>query len=285
MAAIARPGDLVITVGCGDVTKVAPLIVRTARSIAWRASGDGYPPPAPVDGGAAGRGAAARRGYLGRLLLAVLGGRARSPSPVSARSPPTRWSPPPPCRWVRRWPARTSRASPSGRPGSRRSAAASVTRPWPSTLLVTVTERTAVLAVRQGSDFLLVDGAGRRSSTGCRRRPRGAVAGRGEPGRPGAAGRTSASSPARCRRSWVARSACSPPPAGTASPWSSAPGSRSRGGPPTTRRSRPRSSSALLKGEREHRRVRRTRIGRAPPAIATSRGSSDDRVTAGNRRS
>ena len=27
VAAIARPGDLVITVGCGDVTKVAPLIV------------------------------------------------------------------------------------------------------------------------------------------------------------------------------------------------------------------------------------------------------------------
>jgi UDP-N-acetylmuramate--alanine ligase len=27
VATIARPGDLVITVGCGDVTKVAPLIV------------------------------------------------------------------------------------------------------------------------------------------------------------------------------------------------------------------------------------------------------------------
>ena len=27
VAEIARPGDLVITVGCGDVTKVAPLIV------------------------------------------------------------------------------------------------------------------------------------------------------------------------------------------------------------------------------------------------------------------
>jgi UDP-N-acetylmuramate--alanine ligase len=27
VADIARPGDLVITVGCGDVTKVAPLIV------------------------------------------------------------------------------------------------------------------------------------------------------------------------------------------------------------------------------------------------------------------
>ena len=38
--------------------------------------------------------------------------------------------------------------------------AASVTRRWPSTLLVTVTERRAVLAVRQGSGFLLVDAAG-----------------------------------------------------------------------------------------------------------------------------
>ncbi len=38
--------------------------------------------------------------------------------------------------------------------------AASVTREWPGTLLVTVTEREAVLAVRDGSDFLLVDAAG-----------------------------------------------------------------------------------------------------------------------------
>jgi len=38
--------------------------------------------------------------------------------------------------------------------------AASVTRQWPSTVLVTVTERQAVFAVRQGGDFLLVDGTG-----------------------------------------------------------------------------------------------------------------------------
>jgi cell division protein FtsQ len=38
--------------------------------------------------------------------------------------------------------------------------AASVTREWPSTLLVTVTERQAVFAVRQGGDFLMVDGSG-----------------------------------------------------------------------------------------------------------------------------
>jgi cell division protein FtsQ len=38
--------------------------------------------------------------------------------------------------------------------------AASVTRQWPATLLVTVTEREAVLAVRQGGEFLLVDAAG-----------------------------------------------------------------------------------------------------------------------------
>jgi UDP-N-acetylmuramate--alanine ligase len=31
VADIARPGDLVITVGCGDVTKVAPLIVEELR--------------------------------------------------------------------------------------------------------------------------------------------------------------------------------------------------------------------------------------------------------------
>ncbi|HZA72511.1 MAG TPA: FtsQ-type POTRA domain-containing protein [Propionibacteriaceae bacterium] len=38
--------------------------------------------------------------------------------------------------------------------------AASVTRQWPSTLVVTVTERQAVLVVRQGADFLLVDATG-----------------------------------------------------------------------------------------------------------------------------
>ena len=38
--------------------------------------------------------------------------------------------------------------------------AASVTRQWPGTLLVTVTERQTVLAVREGGDFVLVDAAG-----------------------------------------------------------------------------------------------------------------------------
>jgi cell division protein FtsQ len=38
--------------------------------------------------------------------------------------------------------------------------AASVTRQWPSTLLVTVTERQARLAVKQGGAFLLVDASG-----------------------------------------------------------------------------------------------------------------------------
>lgn len=38
--------------------------------------------------------------------------------------------------------------------------AASVTRQWPSTLLVTVIEREPVLAVRQGGEFLLVDATG-----------------------------------------------------------------------------------------------------------------------------
>jgi UDP-N-acetylmuramate--alanine ligase len=32
VAGIARPGDLVITLGCGDVTKVAPLIVAELRN-------------------------------------------------------------------------------------------------------------------------------------------------------------------------------------------------------------------------------------------------------------
>jgi cell division protein FtsQ len=38
--------------------------------------------------------------------------------------------------------------------------AASVTRQWPGTLLVTVTERQTVLAVREGGDFVLVDPSG-----------------------------------------------------------------------------------------------------------------------------
>ncbi len=33
VAGIARPGDLVITVGCGDVTKVAPKIVDELRRV------------------------------------------------------------------------------------------------------------------------------------------------------------------------------------------------------------------------------------------------------------
>lgn len=38
--------------------------------------------------------------------------------------------------------------------------AASVTRRWPGTLLVTVTERSGLLAVKQGDGFVLVDGEG-----------------------------------------------------------------------------------------------------------------------------
>ena len=37
VAEIARPGDLVITVGCGDVTKVAPRIVAELRARESRA--------------------------------------------------------------------------------------------------------------------------------------------------------------------------------------------------------------------------------------------------------
>lgn len=58
--------------------------------------------------------------------------------------------------------------------------AASVTRQWPSTLVVTVTERQGVVAVRQGGDFLLVDATGvvfdRVSSA-----PRGAVQAQADP--------------------------------------------------------------------------------------------------------
>jgi UDP-N-acetylmuramate--alanine ligase len=39
VAGIARPGDLVITVGCGDVTKIAPLIVRELEQASSSASG------------------------------------------------------------------------------------------------------------------------------------------------------------------------------------------------------------------------------------------------------
>jgi UDP-N-acetylmuramate--alanine ligase len=34
VARIARPGDLVITIGCGDVTKVAPKIVAELERLA-----------------------------------------------------------------------------------------------------------------------------------------------------------------------------------------------------------------------------------------------------------
>ena len=39
VAGIARPGDLVITVGCGDVTKVAPLIVAELGRMRGDAAG------------------------------------------------------------------------------------------------------------------------------------------------------------------------------------------------------------------------------------------------------
>jgi UDP-N-acetylmuramate--alanine ligase len=39
VARIARPGDLVITVGCGDVTKVAPKIVAELERLHAGASG------------------------------------------------------------------------------------------------------------------------------------------------------------------------------------------------------------------------------------------------------
>jgi UDP-N-acetylmuramate--alanine ligase len=38
-AALARPGDLVITVGCGDVTQVAPKIVAELDQLTSRTSG------------------------------------------------------------------------------------------------------------------------------------------------------------------------------------------------------------------------------------------------------
>jgi UDP-N-acetylmuramate--alanine ligase len=46
VAAIARPGDLVITVGCGDVTKVAPLIVTELERLHPAAAAV----PRPVEG-------------------------------------------------------------------------------------------------------------------------------------------------------------------------------------------------------------------------------------------
>ena len=71
MARIARPGDLVITVGCGDVTKVAPKIVdeiqrltrrcddrtATVRRSTSRKSPRFAPVVRPVEPGSAGRGA------------------------------------------------------------------------------------------------------------------------------------------------------------------------------------------------------------------------------------
>jgi UDP-N-acetylmuramate--alanine ligase len=39
VARIARPGDLVITVGCGDVTKVAPRIVAELEGRSTRIGG------------------------------------------------------------------------------------------------------------------------------------------------------------------------------------------------------------------------------------------------------
>ena len=50
VAEIARPGDLVITVGCGDVTKVAPLIVAELERRTHPGGSGGVPPglnPAP----------------------------------------------------------------------------------------------------------------------------------------------------------------------------------------------------------------------------------------------
>ena len=84
VARIARPGDLVITVGCGDVTKVAPKIVDEIQRLAAELTpddGDCYRRPRaavtrrgtapPVDAGNRARGLRRRRSWL-------CGGRARA---------------------------------------------------------------------------------------------------------------------------------------------------------------------------------------------------------------
>ena len=162
VAAIARPGDLVITVGCGDVTKVAPLIVGELQ-----AACRGGPVSRP--------GARVAALLIASLLLGVAAARRRRLSGVLLAR--CWWS----VRW--RWPVNeqlradqviAAAAVPLGTPLARQDVdshrrrattlpavqAASVTRTWPGTMMVTVTERRPLFAVRQPGGFPLVDAAG-----------------------------------------------------------------------------------------------------------------------------
>ena len=204
VARIARPGDLVITVGCGDVTKVAPKIVAelerqrisraelpndddrqlpqhrvaTSRWIWWPDSpGRASVPREPQ----------ARR-FRGKALLAwvlVLAAMAGAGwlvgfSPVLAverveigchRLAASALRRRLRCHWVCPWP-RQDLAAIAGRVSALpQIESAQVSRRWPHTIRVAVVERRPMLGVRQPEGFILIDTRGVASNPGQPCRP------------------------------------------------------------------------------------------------------------------
>ena len=189
VADTARPGDLILTMGAGDVTAQGPLIVaalagprgvrrgcerlRPPRSRLARASRG--PAPGGVEGRVLRRGGHRdrRRGGLGAAGIAVpgrplgpghrhgphgLAGRKCSPPRISGTACRSSGSTPPPWR--------------TGSAGSARCESAQVSRHWPHTVVISVRLRTPVFAVAVRGGYALVDAFGVDVRDSARRPPR-----------------------------------------------------------------------------------------------------------------
>ena len=187
VAALARPGDLVLTMGAGDITKMGPLVLdEIAASGGWprhdRRSARQRSGPRHDHGRGPRGGAAAPGGHV----AASRGGRGSSRWRRSPSSPG--WpgcSSATGCSWCgrSRWPAPPSRPRPSSRAADvplgtplsrvnagavtrrvesiRQVASATVSVDWPDHLTIAVTERVPVMAVRMaGGGYDLIDPSG-----------------------------------------------------------------------------------------------------------------------------
>ena len=200
IAEVARPGDLVLTMGIGTVYLLCPEILAEIAAGGTRTSDDRGAPSFSAGRPAGSRLAPRRRGngdgraggvswiLLGAvvavLAAALWAGRVQSAARRAARSACAG-----PCTTLTRAEVERAAAGTPGRPlraarhrrdrasGRRRcpkSRRSTSRRPIPSTVVITVTERVAVGYVTGGSDVRLVDRTGRQFHTvataprGCR---------------------------------------------------------------------------------------------------------------------
>ena len=186
VAALAGPGDLVLTMGAGDITKMGPLVLDEIaasgrpgrdRRIARQRPGPARPRTWPPRGAGAARAGAAPQPVAGGVLRAGRGRHHRRRRPGAARQPGLRR----PLDHGDGDAPRLARAVlasadvPLGTPlmrvdpgavtrrveAIRQVASATVSEDWPDHLTIAVTERVPVLAVRMaGSGYDLVDPSG-----------------------------------------------------------------------------------------------------------------------------